>query len=318
MIKNKNYNLTKTKNNLKKMSALTLFQFTENEGLEFSGKQIRTNEDGYACVFDLIEVATGQSRNAARDTWVTMKRENSVANSAGWSCSVIPVRFPGLQRETPGARAAQVVEIVMALPGVKARQFRRNAAKVLVRYLGGDVTLLDDVRENAVREDGPSRFFQAEVARQHQPMQVDDREHEYRMLKLKTDLEMSRLEIHRSELELENKRFAERLITNSENFTDILVKQTMRDFGINYLNASASGIEQERYIDVPQILRQLGLPQKDSGKYGRVIARRFREHFQREPKRAIKVVNGSHRECMVYSVTEVEIIKTWISEWNSL
>lgn len=46
----------------------------------------------------------------------------------------------------------------------------------------------------------------------------------------------------------------------------------MRDFGINYLNASASGIEQEQYIDVPQVLRQLGLPQKDSGKYGRMIA----------------------------------------------
>ena len=296
------------------MSALSIFQFTDNEGLEFSGQQIRTNEEGYACVFDLIEVATGQSRNAARDTWVTMKRENSVANSADWSCSVIPVRFPGLQRETPGARAAQVVEIVMALPGVKARQFRRNAAKVLVRYLGGDITLLDEVRENAQRTDGPSQFFQAEVARAQQPVQIDDREHEFRMLKLKTDLEMIKQKDR--ELELENKRFAERLITNSENFSDILVKQTFRDYGINYLSRISSVQQQEVYIDVPEILKQLGLPQRDSGRYGRMIARRFREHFQREPKRAQKVVNGAFRECMVYSIEEVGVIKRWISEFE--
>ena len=92
-------------------------------------------------------MATGQERDAARRIW----REQ--LNSGRSTPSVIPVRFPGLQRE-PGARAAQVVEIVMALPGVKARQFRRNAAKVLVRYLGGDTTLLDDV-ENAGRTDGP-------------------------------------------------------------------------------------------------------------------------------------------------------------------
>ena len=198
------------------MSALTLFHFTDAEG-EFSGKQIRTNDDGYACVFDLIEVATGHSRNAARDTWVTMKRENSAESF----CSVFPVRFPGLQRETPGAKAAQVVEIIMALPGVKARQFRKNAAKVLVRYLGGDVTLLEEVQVNARREDGPSQFFQAEVTRQHQPMQIEDRE----MKMMEMHLEMKRLETEDKRLEIENKRFAERILEKSEDYEDILVKQ---------------------------------------------------------------------------------------------
>ena len=287
------------------MSALSIFQFSDNEGLEFSGKQIRTNEDGYACVFDLIEVATGQSRNAARDTWSTMRRE-TVNNSADSFCSVIPVRFPGLQRETPGAKAAQVIEIVMALPGVKARQFRRNAAKVLVRYLGGDVTLLDDVRANALREDGPSQFFQADVARQHQPLQIIDREHEYRMLQLKAQMEMKRLNY-------EEKQFAERMLERSEEFEDILVKQALRDFAINFFgNGQGSSSQQPIYIDVPEILKQVNLPQKDSGKYGKMIAARFREHFGREPQKSLKTVNGSRRECKVYSMQEVEVIKNWL------
>ena len=136
------------------MSVLSIFQFSDNEGLEFSGKQIRTNEDGYACVFDLIEVATGQERDAARVQWQRLKQENPLLITTCYDS-----KFVNTRQKTPGAKAAEVIEIVMALPGVKARQFRRNAAKVLVRYLGGDVTLLDDVRVNAIREDGPSQFF---------------------------------------------------------------------------------------------------------------------------------------------------------------
>ena len=103
-------------------------------------------------------VATGQSRNAAQMTWCRLKDE--LQHGVG---TQIDVKFPDLRQKTPGAKATQVIEIVMALPGVKARQFRRNAAKVLVRYLGGDVTLLDDVRANAVRE--VSFIFQFSISK---------------------------------------------------------------------------------------------------------------------------------------------------------
>ena len=46
-------------------------------------------------------------------------------------------------REGPVATAAEMVEIIWALPG--NAEFRRNCARVAVRYLGGDETLIDEI-----------------------------------------------------------------------------------------------------------------------------------------------------------------------------
>ena len=46
--------------------------------------------------------------------------------------------FPGRgQRETPVADVRGIVEVTMLLPGKRAAQVRRQAAELLVRYLGG-------------------------------------------------------------------------------------------------------------------------------------------------------------------------------------
>ena len=47
---------------------------------------------------------------------------------------------------TPIATGAEIIEIIWQLPG--AAEFRRNCAKVCVRYLGGDETLVQEVRMN--------------------------------------------------------------------------------------------------------------------------------------------------------------------------
>ena len=50
------------------------------------------------------------------------------------------------ERVTPVATAAQMVEIIWALPGNP--EFRQNCARVAARYLGGDETLVDEIRNN--------------------------------------------------------------------------------------------------------------------------------------------------------------------------
>ena len=56
-------------------------------------------------------------------------------------------RFPGRgQRLTPVmADTRSIVELILALPGRHAARVRRQAAKLLVRYLGGDLSLVDEV-----------------------------------------------------------------------------------------------------------------------------------------------------------------------------
>jgi hypothetical protein len=76
-----------------------------------------------------------------------------------------PLRGAAARNETPVATAAQLVDIIWELLGTK--EFRRNCAKVCVRFLGGDESLVDEIRANrqaqqTLRETDPShpaRFF---------------------------------------------------------------------------------------------------------------------------------------------------------------
>ena len=69
-------------------------------------------------------------------------------------------KFPGRrQRETPVANIRGAVELVLLLPGHHAARIRRQAASLLVRYLGGDGSLVDEVCR--------LRGFQEELAAQN-------------------------------------------------------------------------------------------------------------------------------------------------------
>lgn len=145
---------------------------------------------------------------------------------------------------------------------------------------------------------------QAAARQMQQAVQtVSPEDHQHRMALLKQK---------DRELDQEDRKFAERMMVRSEEFEDILLKQALRDYAANFFATQGSDEPKETYIDVPEILKQVGIPQKESGRHGRAIARQFREHFGREPKKALKVVNGSQRECKVYNMQEVETIKTWL------
>ncbi len=47
------------------------------------------------------------------------------------------------QKDTPVVEAKGIVEIIMLLQGHHAARVRRQAAELLVRYLGGDVAIID-------------------------------------------------------------------------------------------------------------------------------------------------------------------------------
>ena len=68
------------------------------------------------------------------------------------------------QVATPVTDAKGIVEIIMVLPGQTAARVRKAAADVVVRYLGGDPQLLEEVAANRLRqedldEDDPARLF---------------------------------------------------------------------------------------------------------------------------------------------------------------
>ena len=112
-------------------------------------RQIRkTAEDPpRASVIDTIVVITGRSQANSNHTWQRLSQSFSESLS-----SVTNFTFSGQgQKPTPVADARTMVEIVMVLPGRMAATHRRKAADILVRYLGGDPTLVEEVAANRLR-----------------------------------------------------------------------------------------------------------------------------------------------------------------------
>jgi len=121
-------------------SLLSLFQFDDDE---FAGRHVRvtTIDDAkVASVYDVITAALDVQN--PRTTWTDLQRRHP--EFAG---KFSLHQFPGArQQDTPVMRVKHLVEMVLLLPGHRADKFRKGVAKLLVRYLGGDETLVAEVR----------------------------------------------------------------------------------------------------------------------------------------------------------------------------
>jgi hypothetical protein len=130
-----------------------------NEG---SVRQIRkTAEDPpRVAVYDVLQVVTGCS---SQNCSVVYGRLSQGFPDVLTNCSHFKFSGQG-QRETPVVDARGVVEIIMVLPGRAAARVRKAAADVIVRYLGGDPQLVEEVAANRLsqqnlEESDPARLF---------------------------------------------------------------------------------------------------------------------------------------------------------------
>lgn len=109
-------------------------------GIYVDGIKIRkTNEVPIrVSVHDLVEVLTGQKD---RHVWDRMK-----TNHEELTKYVSYYKFPGRgQNVTPVIGSHGVVMIVNVLPGRMAQEFRKQSVHTIVRYLGGDLSLINDI-----------------------------------------------------------------------------------------------------------------------------------------------------------------------------
>lgn len=123
------------------------------------GRIRKTSEDPpRVSIYDVIGAVTGASN--PRCTWQELASAHLEVVGRGDN-----FKFPGQgQRETPVTDAKGIVQILMLLPGKAAASFRMEAAKVMVRFLGGDLSLVDDVAamhaaQQQLPDSHPARFF---------------------------------------------------------------------------------------------------------------------------------------------------------------
>jgi hypothetical protein len=125
------------------------YTFFEEVDDLFKGSKVRyfENENGIKqiSVLDVINVMMGNAN--PRMNWLRLQSQHEEVVS---KCYMH--RFPGQgSRETSVTDITTIIEIINILPGPRAARFRMAGAKVLVRVLGGDPMLIDELNENAER-----------------------------------------------------------------------------------------------------------------------------------------------------------------------
>ena len=172
---------------------------------------IRKTEDGKVSVVDVIAQIKKCTGNYAAKTYRRLLDEERVPTcelrdiQKGTICP----RHKRSAYNTPIATAAEITEIVWQLPGTS--EFRKNCAKVCVRYLGGDETLVEEVRMNRrlqeqLREeapDHPARLFGEAVEQEQQESEAVKQKREEVTLK-RLDAEISDLEFATKRRRVEN------------------------------------------------------------------------------------------------------------------
>jgi hypothetical protein len=124
-----------------------VYTFFEEVDELFKGQKVRYTADVpvRVSVYDVIRIVTGTTNPHIVCARVRETHREVLTNTVNF-------KFDGLgQRDTPVTDAAGIIEIINLLPGPRAARFRRAGAKVLVRVLGGDETLIAEIRENVER-----------------------------------------------------------------------------------------------------------------------------------------------------------------------
>lgn len=135
-------------------------------GFMIGGRVVRKTLDTppKVSVYDLIEVVTEQCPNASRKIYLRIISENQEVAAL---CSHLKFSGAG-QRPTPVTDARGVVTILNLLPGRKAAAFRAASANVMVRFMGGDLTIIAEIQRNAeaqqnIPDNHPARLFGSDV-----------------------------------------------------------------------------------------------------------------------------------------------------------
>ena len=126
-----------------------LYVFGEDASGLFHGKSVRITSDTpkKVSIIDVIQIVC-QANHPHKVYERIVDHHPSILEL------VQKHKFDGAgQRLTPVTDAQGLVTIIQHLPGENADRFRSGAANILVRFLGGDTTLADDVHAIAAHHD---------------------------------------------------------------------------------------------------------------------------------------------------------------------
>ena len=113
-------------------------------------KQIRKTDETPSRI-SVIDVVASIAHKNQHDAGQDFRRVLEQYPDVGTNCSY--VKFPDSrgrkgQKDTPVANVRGIIEIIMLLPGRQATSVRWQASELLCRWLGGDLSLVEEVCRN--------------------------------------------------------------------------------------------------------------------------------------------------------------------------
>ena len=105
--------------------------------------RIRMTPEKQPALIDVISILTKKNKNDSSEVWRDLERNFRAVQE-----NILNCHFPGeRQRPTPVAKDLKtLVQVIFMLPGREASLVRQAAAEVFVRFMGGDLTLIQDVQ----------------------------------------------------------------------------------------------------------------------------------------------------------------------------
>jgi hypothetical protein len=288
----------------------------------FNSHDIRvTNQNPFkASVIDVISAVTSKDTKHSADAFSNLlKRFPEVSQSVG------VFKFPGRgQRDTPVADARGIWKIITLLPGKAAAIFRDKSGDVMIRFLGGDESLISEIRANKAMQEEiavndpnhPLRFIGKtieseekdrtnhhdaaprfnEIMLQRQMLELEE---------MKSRIAERNINIKRMEFELMND--VANSFANDER-DELFLKDAKRTclrrvFDSQGLLENGTVELPKRELSISEVAKSLHMSFKNHGdliKYGRAAAKLYREERGTNPSTCRKFVNGGEQEVKCY------------------
>ena len=256
---------------------------------------VRKTEDGKVSVIDVISQIKKCTNKYASDVYKRLLAEERVPQCESRILTSAKIgRQNRSEYATPIALAAEIIEVIWQLPG--AADFRKNCAKVCVRYLGGDESLVEEVRMNRrlqeqLQENAPAhpaRIFGEAVEHQVEESEAVKRKREELELK-KLDTEIAILDFSTKRRRVYNYVECYASLEQHGIHMDDRNRMAIKDYVDTTLQPSQVNVIQDTPVQELCIrtflLQHTKDPKAVEQAFGRQVAKLKREQLSKEGKR---------------------------------
>jgi hypothetical protein len=265
-------------------------------------------------IYDVIRAVTGHDLVVIRNTWKRLIETHPELVSVCYSYKFNKCGR-GSHQETPATDAKGIIKILMCIPGNAAAGFRERAAETVVRYLGGDQTLIGEIYRNRAAQEHlaasnphhPATLFGEAVESSHTPSEtVEEQTQRIRKLRLEND-----------RLEAQNLSHFMQVLTSIGEEIDDAQRWSVRD-RMSILFRGDDNSQQQETTHASQFLLNKGLSpaliKRVRVLFGKIAAKlkRRRYHMPSDAKlpTKLKEVDGHPAYVVIYEVPQdLEILE---------